>query len=202
VLLPFLPPDVCRSVSLAIEAALLRQLQPNTSLYADAFLSGLPALARSGASHAVYDAIMQDERPSLSLLVACLAHAANADADTKEVIIETTLHGLQSWLQYGSSTNVAEMLYHLAPHLDDEQARRALALATSVRSISPRVQALAVVARALPGDERTLVYERAWQAALRSTNADVRGEALAALIVSMASPAFGQDLPDEQAIGR
>jgi tetratricopeptide (TPR) repeat protein len=185
VLLPHLPPDTRRSVCGAMEAALLTQLRPDNSLYADAFLTGLPALARCGAGHAVYDTIMQDERQSLSLSIACLAHAANADADISEAIIETALRGLQAWLHHGSSTDVAEMLCHLAPYLHGEQARRALALATSVRSISPRVRALAAIARALPGDERTLVYERAWQAAQRSTNADVRGEALAALVVSM-----------------
>jgi hypothetical protein len=53
------------------------------------------------------------------------------------------------------------MLCHLAPYLRGEQVRRALALATTVRSISPRVRALAAIARVLSGDDRTLVYERA-----------------------------------------
>jgi hypothetical protein len=142
---------------------------------------------------AVFEAIVVRERHGLDLWIACLAHAEQADVGIRDSIVEAALSQLPTWLTHGSSTEVAEMLCYLAPYLRGEQARRALALATSVRSISPRVRALAAIARALPGDERTLIYERAWQAAQRSTNADVRGEALAALVVSMASPVLGGD---------
>jgi hypothetical protein len=192
VLLPQLPPAASRSAGAAIEDALLAQLE-SSSFYPSAFQAGLPALARRGMGQAVFEAIVARERHSIDLWSACLAHAEQADVGIRESIVAAALNQLPIWLAHGSSTEVAEMLCYLAPYLRGEQARRALALATSVRSISPRVQALAAIARALPSDERALVYERAWQAAQRSTNADVRGEALAALIVSMASPTFDGD---------
>jgi hypothetical protein len=192
VLLPHLPPDICQSVSLVVEDALLAQLQPQNSLYASAFLACLPALARCGVGQRVVDAILQRERQSVRLWIACLAHT-NAEDDARESIVETALRGLERWLAQGSSTEVAEVLYSLAPYLRGEQARRALALATSVRSIAPRVRALAAIARALPDDEGQIVYATAWKAAQRSTSVDVRGEALTALAVSMVSPKFGYD---------
>jgi len=89
----------------------------------------------------------------------------------------------------------------LAPYLRGEQARRALALATSVRSIAPRVRALAAIVQALPDDEGQIVYATAWKAAQRSTNADVRGEALTTIAVSMASSKFGPDGGDQSSDG-
>ena len=84
------------------------------------------------------------------------------------------------------------MLCSLAPYLRGEQARRALALATSVRSIAPRVRALAAIARAMPENEGRVIYDTAWKAAQRSANVDVRGEALTAITISMASPKVDQ----------
>jgi hypothetical protein len=103
------------------------------------------------------------------------------------------LDRLQTRLTHESSTEVAKTLCDLAPYLHGEQTRRALALATPVRSISPRVRALAAIAQVLPDNERALVYERTWQAAQRSSNADVHGEALATLIVSRSGPASEHD---------
>jgi len=140
VLLPHLPPAVCQSACLTIEDALLAQLQPQNSLYSSAFLACLPALARCGAGQRVVDAVMQRERQSVHLWIACLA-LRDIDDDARETIIETVLHELQMWLTHGSSTEVAEVLCLLAPYLRGEQARRALALATSVRSIAPRTSA-------------------------------------------------------------
>ncbi len=193
VLLPHLPPDARQSACQAIEAALLSQLQPRNSMYSDAFLVGLPALARCGAGHEVANAMLERERLSVDLWIACLAHTDDSDSDGREAMIETVLGMLQTRLTYGSSTDVAEMLCWLAPYLGEEQARQALALATSVRSIVPRVRALAALARALPADEGMVIYETAWKAAQRSTNADVRGEALATLVVSMAASRFRGD---------
>lgn len=193
VLLPHLPPDICQSTCLMMEDALLAQLDPQNSLYAAAFLACLPALARCGAGQRVVDVLLQRERQSVRLWIACLAHADTGDDDSRESIIETTLRELQTWLTYGSSTEVAEVLCALAPYLHGEQARRALALATSVRSIVPRVQALAAIACALPNDERAVIYATAWKAAQRSTSSDVRGAALTALVVRMESPTVGHD---------
>jgi hypothetical protein len=199
VLLPHLPSDVSQSACLVVEEALLAQLDLQNSLYPVAFLACLPALARCSAGQRVVDAILQRERQSVRLWLACLAHIDAGDA--RESIVETALRGLESWLTQGSSTEVAEVLCWLAPYLRGEQARRALALATSVRSISPRVQALAAIARAMPDDEAQIVYATAWKAARRSTSVDVRGEALAAIVVSMASSKFGPDGGDQSSDG-
>jgi hypothetical protein len=148
-------------------------------------------LARCSAGQRIVDAILQRERQSVHLWIACLAHI---DAeDTRESIVETALRGLEHRLTQGSSTEVAEVLCWLASYLRGEQARRALALATSVRSIAPRVRALAAIARAMSDDEGQIVSAMAWKAAQRSTNADVRGEALTTIVASMASSKFGQD---------
>jgi tetratricopeptide (TPR) repeat protein len=195
VLLPYLPREVRQSGCVVMEDALLAQLDPQNSLYPTAFLACLPVLARCGTGQRIVDAILQRERQSVHLWIACLAHI---DAeDTHESIVETALRWLENRLTQGSSTEVAEVLCWLAPYLRGEQARRALALATSVRSISPRVQALAAIARAMPDDEAQIVYDTAWKAAQRSTSVDVRGEALAAIVVSMASPKFGHNAADE-----
>jgi hypothetical protein len=177
-----------------VEDALLSQLKAS-SFYTSAFQAGLPALARCGMGQAVFEAILRGEHRSIGLWLACLAHAEQADAGIRDSIVAATLDGLQARLAHGSSTEVAETLCDLAPYLRGEQAYRALALATPVRSIGPRVRALAAIAHVLPGDERARIYERAWQAAQRSSNADVRGEALAALVVSMAAPASEHDRP-------
>jgi hypothetical protein len=192
VLLPQLPPAVRRSAGAAVEDALLEQLEAS-SFYPSAFQAGLPALARCGMGQAVFEAILRGEHRSIDLLVACLKHAERADTGIRDSIVAAALDRLQTRLTHGSSTEVAETLSYLAPYLRGEQARHALALATPVRSISPRVRALAAIAQVLPGDECALVYERAWQSAQRSSNADVRGEALAALIVSRAAPPSGPD---------
>lgn len=195
VLLPHLPPDSCHAACLTMEDALLAQLEPQNSLYSSAFLTCLPALARCGAGSRVVDAILQRERQSIRLWIACLAHT-DAEDDARESIVETVLHRLETWLIQGSSTEVAAVLYTLAPYLRGEQARRALALATSVRSIAPRVRALAAIARVMLTDEGQIVYATAWEAAQRSTNADVRGEALTTIVVSLASSKFGPDEGD------
>jgi hypothetical protein len=192
VLLPHLPPDICQFACLSMEDVLLAQLDPQNSLYPTAFLTCLPALARCGAGQRVVEAMLQRERQSVRLWIACLAHT-DVEDDARASIVETVLRGLETWLIQGSSTEVAEVLCSLAPYLRDEQARRALALATSVRSIAPRVRALAAIACVMPHEEGQVVYGAAWKAAQRSTSADVRGEALTALVVSMASPKFGQD---------
>jgi TolA-binding protein len=198
VLLPQLPPAARRSAGAAIEDALLAQLQ-SSSFYPSVFQAALPALARCGMGQAVFEAIMARERHGINLWIACLAHAEQVDVGLRDSIVAAALDRLPTWLAHGSSTEVAEMLCELASYLRGEQARRALALATPVRSIRARCEALAAIARALPGDERALVYEQAWLAAQRSSNADVRGEALAALIVSMASPMFEGDRPADEA---
>jgi hypothetical protein len=144
------------------EEALLAQLDPQNSLYPVAFLACLPALARCGAGHGVVDTIVQRERQSVRLWIACPAHTNAGNA--RESIVEAALLGLESWLTQGSSTEVAEVLCSLAPYLRGEQARRALALATSVRSIAPRVRALAAIAHTMPDDEGSIVYDRAWKA--------------------------------------
>jgi hypothetical protein len=190
VLLPQLPPADRRSAGAVVEDALLAQLR-SSRFYPSAFQAGLPALARCGMGQTVFEAIVARERHSIDLWLACLAHAEQADVGIRDSIVAAALDGLHARLANGSSTKVAKMLCCLAPYLHDESARRALALATPVRSIGPRVRALAAIAQVLPDGERTLIYERAWQAAQRSSNADVRGETLAALIVSMASTTSG-----------
>jgi hypothetical protein len=61
---------------------------------------------------------------------------AHIDADdTRESIVETAQRGREKRLSQGSSTEIAEVVCFLAAYLQGEQARRALALATSVRSL-------------------------------------------------------------------
>jgi hypothetical protein len=125
-----------------------------------------PALARRGIGRGVVELIVQQERQNLRVWVACVTHAASQDDMLRDEIIETALGALPRLFANGLATEGGELLRHMAPYLDAEQARRALALATPMRSIAPRVRTLAALAQTLPHDERILISERARQAAL------------------------------------
>jgi tetratricopeptide (TPR) repeat protein len=186
VLLPHLPEDVRAPVIATLEHVLIEQLQTH-AISDEAFLAALPAMATFHTGMSVASAILAQERVSSELLIACLASMAHDDAsEARDSIVELVLRREHEWLAYSSTTDLGSTMVRLAPYLNAQQAHRALALATPIRSIAVRVRALSVLAQALPSDERAIVYHTAYQAAQRTTEVNVRGEALVALVRSIA----------------
>ena len=102
------------------------------------------------------------------MLLACLEHAETRDLrDVRQWIVEATMRALKLKAMYGSTADIADALCQLAPYLRGDEVYQALAMATPVRAIAPRVGALAAVALALPAEERAPVLLAAWQAAPR-----------------------------------
>jgi len=170
-----------------IEACLLKQLQGQT-YSSSVFLAALPTLARLGAGAAVVEAIVKAQPRSPRMWIACLAHAVALNLDElRGWIVETVLGNLKRSAPYGSTTEIAEIICHLAPYLQGDEIHQALTLATPVRAIVPRVRALVAVAAALQSEEREAVLVPAWQAASRSKHADTIGEALTTIVVHVAA---------------
>jgi tetratricopeptide (TPR) repeat protein len=166
-----------------IEAYLLAKFKSNRYTD-DTFLIALPLLATFGAGQTVVEAIVEAASNSLSLWVACLAHASTSDHTLlREHIVESALNTIKRLTPFGSTTNIAERLGHIAPYLQGEEIHQALAFATQIRAIVPRVRALTALVRMLPAAEQEPILARAWQAANRSNNADTMGTALTIVAV-------------------
>jgi tetratricopeptide (TPR) repeat protein len=185
VLLPYLQAHTQPRVIAQIEDYLIAQLRANHVTPA-LFLTALPALSRLNAGDTLFEAMLTAKLRSVHMWIACLDHAVTRGlAELRAWIVDVALDNLTRSAPYGSTTAIAEIICHLAPYLQGDEIHRALTLATPVRSIVPRVQALAAVATVIPSEEREPVLVTAWQAASRSKDADTVGEALAALVVTM-----------------
>lgn len=183
VLLPHLGAQSRSDAVATMEACLTRQLAGG-QYFPSLFLATLPPLAKLGAGGEVFETAVRLERSPPDMWIACLEHAVTRGLDElREALVEATLRALKLSATYGSTTVVADAIGHLAPYLRGDEVHQALALATPVRAIAPRVAALAAVALALPVDERPSVIAAAWKAAHRSKNADTTGEALTELVV-------------------
>jgi hypothetical protein len=182
-LTPYLSPATQSTLISQLEAYLTTQLQSNYYV-PDSFRVALPLLATFGAGQAIAETILEEPMRDLTLWIACLAHAAAGSLDLlREHIVEAALNNITFRAPYGSTTHIAELLCHIAPYLQGEEIHQALAFATPIRAIVPRVQALTALARVLPPEEREPILLNAWQAANRSKNADTTGSALTIVAV-------------------
>ena len=187
VCLPYLQMRAQGSAIAQIEAHLALQLR-GTRYTPSVFLAAFPALARLNAGEAIFESIVRGEFGSATLWIACLPHAVALNLDELRAwIVETVLNNLKRRAPFSSTTEIAELIGHLAPYLRGDEVHQALTLATPVRAIVPRVRALTALAAVLPAEEQQPVLVSAWHAASRSKNADSNGAALATIAVGIAS---------------